>query len=79
MVEFRINRVDDRGWYIVDTEKNYTYLHDDGIVRNGIRSNGFWGVKAEAQAFLVKWYIKEINRCECPFYKKAFLKSPDTS
>lgn len=73
--KFKINKVDNRGWYICSNRNGTEYLYSDKKERFGVnmgnkRIKAFWDTKKEAQAFLASYYesivpaIKPLNIAE---------------
>ena len=56
---------DIRGWYIVANDPGTLYLHNDGVIRNGVVDNsGFWPTKKDATKFYQKWLEKYNNKIQ---------------
>ena len=55
---------DNRGWYICNENGGVHYLHNDGIIRNGVvdydgvEGSGFWPTRKEATDFYQDWLVK---------------------
>lgn len=64
MSKIKINKSDERGYYICDKNGNY-YLHKDGKFKLGINrhseQDGFWEKKEEAEEFFNNWSLSLIK------------------